>query len=203
MVNKTERKERNKESLRRDILDAAREVFVSQGYENASMRKIAERIGYSPTTIYLYFKDKSDLLECLCNETFSQLMTRLRLIESEATDPVDALRRGMREYVEFGLAHPSQYQVTFMTRLGPQDTYVFEGSVGQQAFAHLCHSVESCIAHGAFRAGDVELISQSLWMAIHGVTSLLICDPHFPWKDRSQILDQTIDTLLSGLKASN
>ena len=55
-----ERRERQKEHLREEILEAARELFLKEGVENVSMRAIAKRIEYSPTTIYLYFKDKWD-----------------------------------------------------------------------------------------------------------------------------------------------
>ena len=60
-----ERREREKESLRQDILDVAREMFATEGYESVSMRKIADKIEYSPTTIYLYFKDKNELFYAL------------------------------------------------------------------------------------------------------------------------------------------
>src|SRR5262244_2221370 len=73
-----ERRIREKQALRQEILDAARELFVTEGYENVSMRKVAERIEYSPTTIYLYFKDKADLHDCICEETLG------RLVESQA-----------------------------------------------------------------------------------------------------------------------
>ena len=67
----TERRARAKQLLRGEILDAARELFIKHGYENVSMRKIAEKIEYSPTTIYLYFHDKSEILHTLCEETFA------------------------------------------------------------------------------------------------------------------------------------
>jgi len=65
-----QRREREKEALRQDILDAARELFVEEGYDNVSMRRVAEKIEYSPTTIYLYFEDKASLLYAICEETF-------------------------------------------------------------------------------------------------------------------------------------
>ncbi len=68
-----EKRHKNKEEFRRAILEAAREVFSSDGYGNFSLRKLARKIGYSPTTIYLYFKDKDDLLFCLCEEFYAEL----------------------------------------------------------------------------------------------------------------------------------
>ena len=76
-----ERKARQKKFLRQEILDAASELFVKDGYENVSMRRIADKIEYSPTTIYLYFKDKAELLEQVCQETFARLKQVLVRIE--------------------------------------------------------------------------------------------------------------------------
>ena len=81
-----ERREREKENLRRDILDVAREMFATEGYESVSMRKIADKIEYSATTIYLYFKDKNELLYQICEETFEQLGRQIREISEPETD---------------------------------------------------------------------------------------------------------------------
>src|SRR5437667_7394080 len=107
-----QRREREKEALRQDILDAARELFVNEGYENVSMRRIAEKIDYSPTTIYLYFEDKGDLLFQISEETFSKLASKSESLLEEMTDPVATLRKIERAYVEFGLKHPNHYRVT-------------------------------------------------------------------------------------------
>jgi AcrR family transcriptional regulator len=56
-----ERQERDREAVRRGILDAARELFVAEGYMNVSIRKIAERIEYSPAAVYGYFESKDDI----------------------------------------------------------------------------------------------------------------------------------------------
>src|SRR5438874_1367073 len=104
-----ERRVREKEILRQEILDAARELFAKEGYENVSMRKVAEKIEYSPTTIYLYFESKADLLYYICEETFSRLLKKLESLGEESSDPLVCLRKGMRAYIEFGLKHPNHY----------------------------------------------------------------------------------------------
>src|SRR5512139_3820069 len=95
-----ERRARQKASLRGEILDAARRMFADEGYEAVSMRRLAERIEYSPTTIYLYFEDKAELFHAVCDETFGKLVRRLeRQRRLHAGDPVDGLRAGLREYI--------------------------------------------------------------------------------------------------------
>src|ERR1700720_2414381 len=109
-----ERRDREKSETRDKILDAARELFVSEGYENVSMRRVAEKIEYSPTTIYLYFEDKASLLYAICEETFARLAKRMEAITRETDEPIAGLRAGCRAYVDFGLKNPNHYKVTFI-----------------------------------------------------------------------------------------
>jgi AcrR family transcriptional regulator len=95
------RQESDKENLRQEIMDAAREMFVAEGYANVSMRKIADKIGYSPTTIYIYFKDKSDLVHQICEQTFARLAQNIKAIQRLSDNPLEKLRSGLREYINF------------------------------------------------------------------------------------------------------
>ena len=196
-----ERRAREKEQLRRRILSAARELFVNEGYESVSMRKIANKIEYSPTTIYLYFKDKADLLDSVCKETLLDLLNRLELLKEDKSDPVETLRKSGRAYVEFGLKYPQDYKLTFVVRpqfqkgLGLQ-----EGSVGERVFNYLRAMVSECIRQKAFREVDVEITGQALWSAVHGVTLLLIDFSDFPWTEKDKLIDMVIDTMIEGLK---
>ena len=197
-----ERRTREKEQLRRQILSAARELFVNEGYESISMRKIANKIEYSPTTIYLYFEDKADLLDSVCKETLLDLLNTLERLKEDTSDPVEALRKSGRAYVEFGLKYPQDYKLTFVIRpqfqkgLGLQ-----QGSVGERVFNYLRAMVSECIRRKAFRRVDVETTGQALWSAVHGVTLLLIDFSDFPWIEKDKLIDMVIDTMIDGLKA--
>ena len=197
-----QRREREKESLRQEILDAARELFVKDGYDNVSMRRIAEKIEYSPTTIYLYFEDKADLLFHLCEETFAKLANNAEELLKDQSDPIETVRRIGRAYVDFGLKHPNHYRVTFINRpTEPFDPARRDKSMGGQAFNLLKRSVEECVRQKKFREIDVDVASQALWAAVHGITSLLITHPHYPWIDAEQTIDQLVESMCSGLKA--
>src|SRR5215472_1403239 len=102
-----ERRARQKESVREEILDAARTLFVKEGYEHVSIRKIAEKIEYAPGTIYLYFRDKAEILEQICEETFAKLAKKMEGINEDPSNPLDCLRRGLRTYVQFGIDNPN------------------------------------------------------------------------------------------------
>jgi len=198
-----ERRERQKEHLREEILEAARELFLKEGVENVSMRAIAKKIEYSPTTIYLYFKDKWDLFHSLCEEAFAKLEKELEAIKTSEDDPVECLRQGTIAYVKFGLGHPNHYRVVFMTpHTGDRDNaFQFSGSAGEKSFMYLVSHIQRGMEQGKFRQADPMLVAQTAWSMMHGLTSLLITVDRFPWADRSTLIQNLADTIVRGLQA--
>lgn len=194
------RRLKHKDELRREILDAARQIFVKQGYESFSMRKLAQEIGYSPGSVYLHFKSKQELFDCLVEESFAHLLKVLMDLRNghEVRDPVQELKKGMRAYVDFGLRNPNDYCVAFMLRPSVKK----RPYKVHPAFEALRHMVRRCVDEKRFRRVDVETTSQVLWTSIHGITSLLIQRPTFPWVSKNKLIAQAIDTAVGGLVAS-
>ncbi len=181
-------------------MQAAREMFVAEGVERVSMRKIAEKIGYSPTTIYLYFKDKNDLLSQICEETFARLADNIVAIQRLSDNPIEKLRLGLREYIQFGLKHPEMYTMIFIVPLPVEAELPFEQSNGSLAFGTMRTVVKECLDVNLLKDNDIEVISQTLWAAIHGLTSLLIQHGGFPFVDQETLIDNLIATLIAGLR---
>jgi AcrR family transcriptional regulator len=182
------------------MLDAASQLFVEEGYHRVTMRRIAARIDYSPTTIYLYFKDKNELLQAVCEETFSQLAGKLERLRKAAATPLGYLREALRTYVDFGLAHPAQYTVTFMSPGPNLNEGAYEHSIASRAFDTFRQGVRACVEHGDIQAPNVDMTAQALWASVHGVTSLSITMRGFPFVPRAALIDHAIDTLIAGLK---
>jgi AcrR family transcriptional regulator len=196
----TERRERHRVSLRREILDAASRLFVEEGYERLTMRRLAERIEYSPTTIYLHFRDKHELLAAVCDETFAELEARLERLVRAPAAPLGALRDALRMYVEFGLANPDPYTATFLRPLPPEKNEESARSAGARVVGLLRQCVQACVDGGDIRTADADLTAQSLWASVHGVTSLCLTKRDHPSAGRKALIDHTIDTLIAGLK---
>jgi AcrR family transcriptional regulator len=191
------RRRKHKEELRRVILDAAREIFVREGYESFSMRKLAEKIEYSPGSVYLHFKNKEELFECLVEESFARLLKTLTGLRNgqEWQDPVEGLKKGLRAYVEFGLRNPNDYRFAFMLRPPVEKRpYKVHG-----AFEALRYMVRRCVEERRFRAVDVETTAQALWASVHGITSLLIQRPAFPWVPKKKLIAQVISAAIDSL----
>jgi AcrR family transcriptional regulator len=200
-----ERKSREKQELKQQILDAARELFVRDGYESVSMRKIADKIEYSPATIYTYFKDKDEILDCLCDETFLKLHQKQmdRIASHPETDALTALKEGIETYIRFGLDHPEHYIVTFVLRAplyeSPEHCQTRKAQAGRKCFDGLRSAVRRCMEEGQIKNADLEETAQAIWAGAHGVTALLIAQRGFPFVARESLIKRTVEILIRGV----
>lgn len=173
------RRGREKQHLRETILQAAGELFLQSGYEQFSLRKVAERIGYSATTLYLYFKDKDELLFALAAEGAEWFCAALDAAEASSEDPLRQIEAIGRAYVAFGLRHPAHYRLMFMQRgdflikpLPGTDRLTLE------AFGNLGRAVQRAHAQGGIRISDPVATANVLWAGVHGLVSLALVMPH-------------------------
>jgi len=202
-----ERREREKRETRERILDAARELFIAEGYDGVSMRKIADKIEYSPTAIYVHFHDKDELFREICHEDFRRLAQSMIGL-AQVADPVERIRKIGVAYIEFGQKHPNHYRTMFMTPHPPiadsEEALKGKGNPEEDAYELLRATVREALSAGAFREHlrDADLISQTLWAGVHGVVSLQIAksdDPWVPWSDIRQRARTMTESLLDGL----
>ena len=202
-----ERRARERSEPRDKILDAARELFVTEGYEGVSMRRVAEKIEYSPTAIYVHFADKQELFHELCQQDYARLAEGFQS-SAMSSDPIERLKQIGSTYTEFGVRYPNHYKFMFMTQHPPHEPDEVDrkimGNPEVDAYAFLKWAVQQAIDAGCLREElqDAELISQTLWAAIHGVISLDIAkctDPWVDWRPLQQRAELMLDVTLRGL----
>lgn len=202
----TERRQREKEMLRQKMLDAARDIFVTQGYEAVTMRRIAEKIDYSPTAIYSYFKDKDALLRAVSDADLAELSWQLQQIE--CPDPVEHLRLVAHAYVKFGMENPSQYRLLFMNvvepRLPAEEATERNYDAELAGYSILLNAVTDMVRGAGIdlQGRDPAMIAQILWSAVHGLVSLQVAmdkEPWMEWTPINQRVDLMFDLLMGGL----
>jgi AcrR family transcriptional regulator len=202
-----ERRDREKLQTREKILAAARELFIAEGYDGISMRKIADKIEYSPTAIYMHFSDKDQLFREICHEDFRRLAQSLIGL-AQIEDPVQRLTKIGLAYIEFGHQHPNHYRTMFMTPHPPilesELAVAGKGNPEEDAYEFLRATVAEALYAGAFRdeLKDIDLIAQTLWAGVHGVVSLQIAkneDPWVPWRSLKKRAELMIASQLHGL----
>jgi AcrR family transcriptional regulator len=172
------RKERQKEELKARILQSARELFMEKGVEATSIRNIAERIEYSPTTIYLYFKDKDEIFHALHKEGFNLLRQYLEAL-AHVGNPFERLKAISKAYIKFATENGELYDLMFIIR-SPMDAISKmddpDWKEGNSAFHFLVHTVTECIEQGYFKGLNAEILSFTVWSMVHGICSLEIRD---------------------------
>jgi AcrR family transcriptional regulator len=206
-----ERRQREAEATRELILDAARRLFVENGYDATSMRAIAREIEYTPTAIYHHFRGKEELFDELLHRDFHTLGSAFRKI-GRVEDSVERIAQAGRAYVEFAASHPMHYQLMFMTMVPPSeaaqglrsDDRAEAGDLSLDAYAFVRDAVSDAMAAGRFRPEftDVDTVAQLLWGTLHGLVSLRIAkahrsDMHFP--DLAEAAREARGVLLRGL----
>jgi AcrR family transcriptional regulator len=199
----SERRIKEKADMKQAVLDAALSLFIEEGYESVSIRKIAERIEYSPSTIYLYFKDKDQILFELHNLGFEALY-RHQLEVQSITDPMERMMAHGRAYLKFAMENQEYYDIMFIVRSPSKFIEKYKHwESGDRAFGLLIKNVQECIDAGYFKGQNSEAVAFLLWSIVHGMASLVIRKRLvLPVSDRSDpgLLEGSMDVLRSLIK---
>jgi AcrR family transcriptional regulator len=190
--------------LREEILDAAEALLMATASEDeVSIRAVADAVGVTPPSIYRHLEDKQLLLFEVCARQFAHLDEVAEAAVEGIEHPVEALAALGRAYVRFGLEHPEAYRIMFMGRTDmTPEQYADEVLADTGSFATLVASVQACIDAGYASDGEpIDAVTGALvlWVAVHGLTSLLIAKPGMPWGDVETMCDQVCAVTMRGL----
>ena len=193
------RRERYRSELRAETLSAARELIRDEGYQNLTIRKLAQRMECSPMALYSYFADKQALLTALALEGFEKVAKRFD--STARRDPLTALRKILLDYIAYAEENPNDYRVLFLSveTLGELKLSREDLQERNPAFGALFKRVEACIKAGLVQ-GEAFAVSTVLWTAAHGAASLLITAQKFPFGSRRLYAEEVVATMLTGVQ---
>lgn len=197
-----ERHERNREAVRRAILATARDLFVSEGYLNVSMRKIAERIEYSPAAIYSYFPSKADIFFALAEEGFKLLFSEKRVSHSD--DPLECVRSVFWHFYEFSKRHPEHFTLMFVDTSVPRISKDWErfGFVREMR-GQLSKKIADAVTMGLLPAGtNPDSAFRILATAVYGAAVFRLCRIQ-PTEDADALARDVLEATLTGLRAGS
>jgi AcrR family transcriptional regulator len=201
-VGSAQRRARAKENLRRAILDAARELFATEEYQAVSLRRIAEKIEYSPAAIYLHFQDKKEILFHLIQEGFEMLSARLEAVQ--VADPVERLRQGAPVYLDFAFTQPHYYRLMFQLENKELGELMSQCAMADRALNFIRRAVSEAMQNGQFVTDTPEpVVSLTLWASLHGAASLVLTghlSRKLPNEFHAAFFDHVIETVLRGLR---
>ncbi len=206
---RSERKPRGQGASRRgEILDAAKQLFLTDGFERATIRKIAATVGVSSAALYLYFPDKDAILRAIAESTFETLLATLEESQRQADTDLERVRAGLRAYVAFGLAHPDEYRLTFLAKMiassgpGRQAGACQKVPAAARSFDILATSIQQLMHAGVFRPGDPILLTEAVWASMHGVTALMLDQCDHLSSDLDALVTAVIEMAIRGLSAT-
>ncbi len=198
------RKEKQKQEIRSLILEESMKLFVEEGFSKVSVRKIAERIQYSPTTLYLYFKDKNEILFYCCESGFKKMLEQ-NITLGLISDPIERLHQMGVNYLNFGLENPEYYDLMFIQE-APMSALINMGagwSSGDQALEALKIIVQDGMDKELLVPFKVETVAMAVWSMVHGLVSLAIrqrLDKLVPAEDVEKTMHESLDWLLKTMK---
>lgn len=202
-----ERKEKQKTEIKKRILDASMKLFVEEGYDHVTIRKIAEQIEYSPTTVYLYFKDKDEIFFHLHEMGFAKML-ELNQNLADIPNPLMRLYKMGENYIHFGLTHPEFYDVMFIQHAPMNVLNRLENcdwSLGDTALGALQNLLKECMDKGMIKEAPVEVVAMSIWGLVHGLVSLAIRDrlgKMVADQDVNRMMHQSLNWLLGTIDRS-
>jgi AcrR family transcriptional regulator len=198
-----ERKERSRQDKKELILQSAHQLFLDKGFEEVSIRNIAEAIEYSPATIYLYFKDKNEIFYALHTEAFKIFNSYLSEV-AKVKNPFDRLIKLGEKYIEFTFAHPKYYNIMFIMEAPMNcDENSEDWQEGAKAHSFLETMVGDCKKQGHFKNLDTKILSFTIWSYMHGMCSLALRDRMriYPEKDRESVRKKSFKQFSNLLKS--
>src|SRR4051812_10494521 len=202
-----ERQERDREAVHRAILDAARELFVTEGYRNVSIRKIAEKIEYSPAALYGYFPSKDDIFYALAEEGFRLLHASDDPESFDASlaklKPIERLRAIFWRLYEFSTKQPEYFELMFVDRSVPKISQEYERfAFAREMKARLIGQVQSCIDGGSLPSHlDAHVVFRTLTMGLFGAAMMRLSCRLGPDENPDKLACNVLDVTLRGLQA--
>lgn len=187
---------------REEILAVAMRLFTQYGLASVTTRQIAEAVGISQPSLYAHFRSADEIGEELCLRGFEALNARFEQAMAQHSAPAEQLDALGRAYIEFGLEHPDIYRIAFMVEGDTQQCAPPKDDAGMVAGKRAFDALHGVVA--AMRGIDDEetaTLAQSIWACVHGLVSLLLARPHFPWVARDKLIAQHLDSISGMLKA--
>jgi len=191
---------------RPEILAAAKAMFLADGYQAFTTRKLAARVGLSQTGLYVYFKSKEELFDALCRQSFVALGEDFRRAVAGAGEGMSRLRALGLAYIQFGLAHPDEYRLTFLEGPGLNKMQAHDPSAppgpGGNVFLIIHGELERLAQAGVLRPVDPTVATHTVVFGLHGLVSMFIARPGYLRVDRETLIEDMLDSLEYGLRAA-
>lgn len=197
--------EQQKDEIRENIISIAKELFIKEGYEHTSMRKIAAQAGFAPTKIYYYFENKKQILKHFWGDISMDMWAHSQPDKSMLDGPpLNIIRHIMKNNIEYWISHPKSYHLLIETQdidAEPGDNFDIYNSAGTREYVEtMMDAVSRCMQEGTFEEDNVLFICQLITVSIYGVYGGFYSLPSVAWVDKQRLITDSIENTLRGLQ---
>jgi AcrR family transcriptional regulator len=199
---KSARKAKGDGHLRRaEILKAAETIFLRDGYQGATIRKIADEVGVSSTALYMHFRDKDEILVEIAENEVGALLASNTEIAGRPLGAVERVRLMLTAYMQFALENPNAYRLVYLSGPDEQPGPKHEKLADISARCYECYrsTVAEIEVEGRLPVGKTDLAAHLLWSACHGLVALRICRTQMDWEDNEVLMTSMLDSVFGGL----
>ena len=187
------------ERLRDDIIEAASRLLADPAAPPLTLRAVAREAGVAATSVYLHFDDIQSLVLAVADRRFGELVQLQEDVQKQDASPCQRVRVGCLAYCEFGLTYQGHYQVMFASPLPLPEDMAPEQFPGRKAFQQLVEAIAACIGVDP-EDQRASFTAQLIWQQLHGIVSLRISRPRFPWPPLAETVSEAVDRLLAGAR---
>ena len=196
-----ERRDREREARREAILEAARALFVAEGYQRVSIRRIAGRVELSPAALYGYFPSKDDLFYALAERGFS-LFHRALNAGGLPDDPLERLRQRFWRYYQFSKSQPEYFALMFVDRTVPRISRDWERLAFMRPMrTEAAELLRRLVDEGRLPAStDPDAAFHVLATAVYGAAVIRLSDRFGPRAAADALARDMIELAITGLQ---
>jgi len=194
-----ERKARDKNRIRQDIIAAALGILTSEGYVALSVRKIASRIEYSTGVIYHYFSDKEDIIRAVAEDGFQRILERMRETPFDPDKPIEGFKGFLLRYFDLMFENPSWSKLALFSDIDSilERTSVLDRGISRKSatFEIMTGRLDAAMKMGKVRQADPELTSQLIWTTAYGLIARLVLEKKTDKKQRARLVKEFLNLL--------
>ncbi len=199
-----ERKEQERQELRKRILEAAREIIEEEGLGQLSIRKIGNRIEYSPSLIYHYYRNKDEIIDSIVEDGYRRIIADVSEAAPVGVDPLEGIILGFRAYVQLVLGMPAYFKEILFAggNIDNPRLKILKQGISERntTFDRLRKQLEEGRERGRIVCGDPEITAQVLWCSTVGLLTRIIMEKIEEGAFRKQLVDTHLDMMKRGLE---
>lgn len=192
------RREKEIEAMKELIISTAKEIIAREGFDNLSIRKIANKIEYSPSIIYHYFKDKEEIVNIVMRRGYMKIVNAVYAADMENLAPRERLKRMTINYIEEALKMPDEFlaaQINQSPQAHKHTSYLYKGASKEKP---ALGALYNCIKEIYRDADDehIELKAQIIAASTMGLIIKLVLEKNIGEEQRQNIINYFIEEVI-------